>query len=228
MTIESPYLDKPSPWSSHSVIARMLKGAPSESKILDVGTATGVMARTCSDTDLLFYGIEPNSNWAKLASPAYKEVWVGTVENAPEIFLQGYDAIVLADILEHTSNPGQVLKKLISHQKAGARFYISVPNIANIWVRLNLLFGHFDYTDRGILDRTHLRFFTRKTIAHLVETSGLQIRSIHVTPIPLELISPFFVTPIGKIIYKLFANLTFLFPTLLGYQFIVEAENYGE
>jgi hypothetical protein len=101
---------------------------------------------------------------------------------------------------------------------------ISVPNVANLWVRLNLLFGVFDYADRGILDRTHLRFFTRKTLAAMVKNVGLDIVSIQVTPIPLELVSSFFISPVGKEIYSAFAWLTSLFPTLMGYQFIVEAK----
>jgi hypothetical protein len=96
--------------------------------------------------------------------------------------------------------------------------------VANFWVRLNLLFGRFDYADRGILDRTHLRFFTRKTLTKTLEDAGLKIASIQVTSIPLELISEFFVTSPGKALHAVFAMLTSLFPTLLGYQFIVEAK----
>ncbi|MBV5337477.1 MAG: hypothetical protein J0653_05890, partial [Deltaproteobacteria bacterium] len=93
----------------------------------------------------------------------------------------------------------------------------------NLWARLNLLFGNFDYTDRGILDRTHLRFFTRKTLMSMIKNTGLEIVSVQVTPIPLELVSSFFVTPPGKIFHAAFAGLTSFLPTLLGYQFIVEA-----
>jgi hypothetical protein len=90
-------------------------------------------------------------------------------------------------------------------------------------VRLNLLLGRFDYADRGILDRTHLRFFTRKTLVAMLENAGLEILSIRSTPIPLELVSDFFVTPPGRLIHALLAKCTSLLPSLLGYQFVVDA-----
>jgi hypothetical protein len=101
-----------------------------------------------------------------------------------------------------------------------------VPNVANLWVRLNLLFGRFEYTDRGICDRTHLRFFTRKTLIALAENAGLEIQTIRATPIPLELVNGFFVTFPGRILHSMLARCTSWFPTLLGYQFIVEAKNH--
>ena len=90
-------------------------------------------------------------------------------------------------------------------------------------MRLNLLLGRFDYTDRGILDRTHLRFFTRKTLVAMVENAGLEILSIQSTPIPLELVSNFFSTLPGRWIHALLAKCTSLLPSLLGYQFVVDA-----
>jgi len=67
---------------------------------------------------------------------------------------------------------------------------VSVPNVAHLWVRLQLLAGRFDYADRGILDRTHLRFFTRRTLVELLERAGLVVAHLHATPVPLPLIVP--------------------------------------
>lgn len=158
-----------------------------------------------------------------MASPLYEKIWVGSIVDIEGEPLFGYSAVVLGDILEHLSDPQAVLQKLVNIQSSGCLFLISVPNIANIWIRFNLLLGRFDYTDRGILDRTHLRFFTRKTLVTMVKQTGLEITSIQVTPIPLELVSPFFSTSLGQWLYALVASLTHLLPTLLGYQFIVGA-----
>ena len=223
MNSDLPYLDKPSPWSSHSTIAAKLQMLPDQSKVLDVGTASGTLARMCADKPLRLFGIEPNADWAKLASPLYERIWVGTIEGIEEKCLGGYDVIVLGDILEHLPAPEQVLQKLVEHQSSNCLFIVSVPNIANLWIRLNLLFGRFEYTERGILDRTHLRFFTRKSLVAMLENAGLNIISIQTTPIPLELISSFFSTSAGRILHKLLARCTAFMPTLLGYQFIVEA-----
>jgi 2-polyprenyl-3-methyl-5-hydroxy-6-metoxy-1,4-benzoquinol methylase len=224
MTVNLPYYDKPSVWSSHSIIASYLNALPAQSKVLDVGAASGTLARMCQNKMLRLFGVEPNPDWAQMASPMYEKMWVCSISDLEESALSGYDVVVLGDILEHVPTPEIVLNQLVEYQVPGARFIISVPNVANLWVRLNLLFGRFDYADRGILDRTHLRFFTRKTLVAMLENAGLEILSIRSTPIPLELISDFFVTPPGRLIHALLAKCTSLLPSLLGYQFVVDAK----
>ncbi len=215
------YQDKHSPWSSHSRILAHLETLPENSKVLDVGTATGMLARR-SQRQMRFFGIEAVPEWAQTASPYYEKMWNCTLETATEEILSGYDAVVFGDVLEHLSEPNLALKRIIGLQPSGCKFIISVPNVANILVRLSLLFGHFDYAERGILDRTHLRFFTYKTFISLLKEAGLDILCIHVTPIPLELVSPFFSTSVGRFLYAIFAHVTFLLPTLMGFQFVAE------
>ena len=223
MNADLPYLDKPSPWSSHSQIAGFLKKLPAQSRVLDIGTASGTLARMCQGHSLQLFGVEPNPDWARLASPLYEKIFIGSIQDADDEFLAGYDVVVLGDVLEHLPVPEVVLQKLVRLQTSGTRFIISAPNIANLWIRLNLLVGKFDYADRGILDRTHLRFFTRKTLVAMLKTSGLEIISIQVTPIPLELVSRVFLSVPGRWIHAVFAQLTSLLSTLLGYQFVVTA-----
>lgn len=217
------YQDKQSPWSSHSRILSMIEALPASSKVLDVGTASGMLARRNRNTSLRFFGIEAVADWADAASPYYEKLWACPFDDAPLEALSGYNAVVMGDVLEHMSAPDAALKKLVELQPAGCKFFISVPNVANIWARLNLFMGRFDYTERGILDQTHLRFFTKKTITSLVKKSGLEIISIQATPIPLELVSSFFTSTLGRFFHAVLAGLTSLFPTLFGYQFIVEA-----
>jgi 2-polyprenyl-3-methyl-5-hydroxy-6-metoxy-1,4-benzoquinol methylase len=218
-----PYLDKHSIWSSHSLIASYLNVLPAQSRVLDVGTASGTLARMCQNKTLRLFGIEPNSNWAQIASPRYEKMWTCSIMDIDPELLRGYDVIVLGDILEHLPDPETVLQNLVSQQSSRTLFIISVPNVANLWVRLNLLLGRFEYADRGILDRTHLRFFTRRTLIHMVKNSGLEIVSIQVTPIPLELVSRFSVTLPGRFLSAVLARITPWLPTLLGYQFVVQA-----
>ncbi len=223
MTANLPYHDKPSVWSSHSIIASHLNALPAQSKVLDVGAASGTLARMCQNKTLRLFGVEPNPIWAQMASPMYEEMWVCSISDLEEGALSGYDVVVFGDILEHLPTPEIVLQQLVEYQAPGARFIISVPNVANLWVRLNLLLGRFEYGDRGILDRTHLHFFTRKTLVDMVENAGLEILSIQATPIPLELVSNFFLNPLGRWIHALLAKCTSLLPSLLGYQFVVDA-----
>jgi 2-polyprenyl-3-methyl-5-hydroxy-6-metoxy-1,4-benzoquinol methylase len=222
--LSSPYLDKSDRWSSHSRIVSWLKLLPKGSIVLDVGTATGTIGRYSSDLGLYLKGVEPNIQWAMAASGHYDELVACTVEEAENDYISGADVVVLADVLEHLENPNNVLKRLVGLQKADCGFIISVPNIANIWIRLNLLIGKFDYTDRGILDRTHLHFYTRKTFRELLEHCGLDVKSIDVTPIPINIISPFFqLHPFGRFVHFLLAKITEISPTLFGYQFVALA-----
>lgn len=223
MTTDLPYHDKPSAWSSHSLIATHLNSLPTQSKVLDVGAASGTLARMCQNKNLRLFGIEPNPDWAQIASPLYEKVWICSISDIDPELLRGFDVVVLGDILEHLSDPQAVLQKLVESQSPNSLFLISIPNIANLWVRLHLLLGHFEYADRGILDRTHLRFFTRKTLITMVKSTGLDIISIQTTPIPLELISRLFETFPGRWLHAALARLTSWLPTLLGYQFVVQA-----
>lgn len=222
---KNPYLEKKNPWSSHSLIKSFLSTVPKRARVLDVGIATGMIGRYCQELGLLVTGIEPIAEWADFARPYYQLVINATLDQTPDQFLVGYDIIILGDVLEHLPVPEASLKRLVNLQKKACVVIISVPNVANIWVRFNLMLGKFDYDDRGILDRTHLRFFTQKSITHLLEFAGLEEGKIMVTPIPLELSSNFYQChPLGILIYKCLYIITRLMPSLFGYQFVIEAK----
>jgi hypothetical protein len=87
------------------------------------------------------YGLEPNPQWLELAKPFYKEIFGGTLETAPQDFLSNYQVVICGDVLEHMPDPQVALTRLVGLQPAGAVFIISVPNVANVWVRMNLLLG---------------------------------------------------------------------------------------
>ena len=90
-----------------------------------------MLARRCENKTLRFFGIEAIPEWANMASSFYEKLWVCTFDDAPKEALQGYDVIVLGDVLEHMSTPDKALKRLISLQTSGCKFIISVPNVAN-------------------------------------------------------------------------------------------------
>jgi 2-polyprenyl-3-methyl-5-hydroxy-6-metoxy-1,4-benzoquinol methylase len=219
-----PYVDKIDPWSSHAWIRRRLLAEPPGTRVLDIGAASGTLGRMCAGLDLVLHGIEPELEWAEVARPYYDSLLCTTLDRAPDEFLRDHQVVVLADVLEHIPDPELALRQLAGLQPVGSIFIISVPNIANLWVRLNLLFGRFDYTDRGILDRTHLRFFTRRSLVQMLRSLRLNLRKVHATPVPLNLLHPFFErTRLGRACHHALALITNLWPTLFGYQFIVEA-----
>ena len=135
-----------------------------------------------------------------------------------------YDFIIFADVLEHLPEPSKVLRRCVASLKPDGKVIISVPNVANIVVRLSLLLGRFEYRDRGILDRTHLRFFTRKTLTRLLDESGFNLGQLVATPIPVQLVWPMtnrqFFAPLHDFHYLLVR----LWKTLLAYQFVVKAD----
>ncbi len=217
----SLYVDKFHPDSSHMVIAHWLESYPAGTRILDVGAASGTIGRFCTGKRFFLSGIEPNKNYAGLALPFYDE-WIDTdLEHTPDEKISNFRVVICADVLEHMPWPEKSLRRLIDLQTGSSDFIISVPNIANIWVRINLMLGRFEYSDRGILDRNHLRFFTRKTFLRMHQEIGLEPVEICVTPIPLDLVHPFFSrNEIGILMYKILIRLTKIFPTLLGYQWL--------
>ena len=90
--------------------------------------------------------------------------------------LQSYDLILLLDVLEHLVDPVGTLKRLSTLLKPGGHVIVSVPNIAHLSVSLPLLFGRrFTYTEAGILDRTHLKFFVEKTAIDLLNNANLTV-----------------------------------------------------
>ena len=223
-----PYGDKLDPWSSHSIIKSWLLDYPRGTRILEIGTATGTLGRICAPFGFFWRGIEPDQEWINIARPYYHELLASTLECAPDEFLRSNDLVICADVLEHIAFPKNELNRLVTLQNNPTKFIISVPNVANIWIRMNLLVGRFEYTERGILDYTHLRFFTRCSLIDMLQTVGLQLNKISTTPIPLNMVNPIFEsTGWGRLSHRSLAWLTSIFPTLFGYQFVVGAKIFN-
>ncbi len=222
--VTSPYQDKLNYWSSHSQITRILAELPSGSRILDVGAGTGTLARLCSGRSFVIRAIEPNLSWLGSARSLYTDLFEGSLEQALDAYLAGHDAVVCADVLEHLLHPNEQLHRLVAAQPDHCIFIISVPNIANIWIRLNLLLGRFDYQDRGILDKTHLHFYTRKSFLLLLREAGLRVTKVIATPIPIDLVfSALSRSSFGNKLMKVMNWITAVSPTLMGYQWIARA-----
>ncbi len=128
-------------------------------------------------------------------------------------------------MLEHLPQPEELLARIRTWLRPGGVLVVSLPNVANVTVRASLLFGHLPYAERGILDRTHLRFYTRSTAKSLIEGAGFRVRSISATAMPYELAVPALGRPPLAAPVRGFAAATArLWPTLFGYQFVFEAE----
>jgi 2-polyprenyl-3-methyl-5-hydroxy-6-metoxy-1,4-benzoquinol methylase len=167
-------------------------------------------------------GIEPDLDDAALAEARGIFVHKEQLEAVLDSGVSSYSLIVLGDVLEHTVDPWSSLRLIGETLRSNARVIISLPNVAHLAVRMQLLLGRFNYSTRGLLDRTHLRFFTRKTALNLIESSGLRVHSMQVTSVPIEIIFPSLMSrPLGGFLLALNQALATLFPRLLGYQFVL-------
>lgn len=150
--------------------------------ILDVGCWNGSLGRALREVgDVVVDGIERDPLQAQRARDAgYRRVDVADLDREiPTGSEEGYDFILFGDVLEHLVEPALALRTLASRLNPGGRVLCSLPNVAFATNRLALLRGRWDYKDYGILDRTHLRFFTRKSMIALVESAGLRVVQLH-------------------------------------------------
>lgn len=215
------------PYSSHAQIIRWVE-QERPAKVLEIGTATGYLSSEMVKLGCSITGVEQDPAMAEIARPYCREMIVGDIETIDLSTVGRFDAIVFGDVLEHLRNPREVLQKVHALLTPGGKVLMSLPNVANIWVRLNLLFGNFNYSRVGILDESHLRFFTLQTMKQLAAESGLDVISINATPIPLPVILPS--TSRGRSLSFLHLfnwGLTKLRRTLFGYQFILVCRPKG-
>jgi 2-polyprenyl-3-methyl-5-hydroxy-6-metoxy-1,4-benzoquinol methylase len=189
-TAELTYQSKISdPYSSHSVIlARMGEGKGR--RVLDVGSAQGVLAQKFTERGFEVTCVEGSPELAALGKDKCREMIVADLDQPLPRLNGQFDVIVYADILEHLRNPLDVFTGFNRYLRPDGVVFVSLPNFAHLWVRLNLLFGRFEYADRGILDRTHLRFFTLRTFQKFLQEAGLECNEIIATPVPLLLAVP--------------------------------------
>jgi len=160
--------------SSNSIIFNLVRNGE---HVLDVGCADGYLAeRFTKEKHCEVVGIELDPDMAIRAKKHCKKVFSGDVEELDIPYPENYfDAIIFGDILEHTKDPKKTIIKYKKFLATNGRIIISLPNIAFWSVRLKLLFGNFNYQDCGILDKTHLKFYTIKTAKELCKECGLRI-----------------------------------------------------
>ncbi|MEK7388038.1 MAG: class I SAM-dependent methyltransferase [candidate division NC10 bacterium] len=221
------YVLKPDPHSSHSIILAWL-GEGRGRRMLDVGAADALVSRRLTERGWRVTGIEGDPALAQAGAPYCERMITANLNReVPEV--QGpFDAILYGDVLEHLIDPLRVLVELNRSLVPDGFVIVSVPNIAHLYIRLLLLLGRFDYIDRGILDNTHLRFFTARSLRALIDDAGLVVERFSATPAPLYQVLPErwhkrWVAVTHTINAAIARNL----PRVLGYQFIVLARPKG-
>lgn len=214
---------KPDPYSSHSVILSYLQHG-SGKRLLDVGAAQGDMARLLINRGYDVTAIEGDPELAAIARTNCARVIVANLDDPISDWGGPFDVIVYGDVLEHLKDPLTVLKSINRQLKPDGLVVVSVPNSAHAWVRLQMCFGRFNYAERGILDKTHLRFFTFASFCRLLREAGLMPVKIRTTPAPLPLVFP--ERYHGKtlnLLHGLNAAMAHGWKTMFAYQFVALA-----
>jgi SAM-dependent methyltransferase len=162
--------------------------------VLDVGCGAGANARELRRlaSDATIVGIEPNAEAAGLARAAADEVFEGTLERWLDAeHDRRFDAVLLSDVIEHVADPLALLRRLNEHPGTRvAAWLVSVPNYAVWYNRLRTLAGSFSYSWSGLYDRTHLRFFTRRSVRQLLERAGRTVTDERSTPSIVQSAAP--------------------------------------
>ncbi len=211
--------------SSHRILMRMIRRwSRRGGTLLDLGAAGGELGSALRDHFGRTIGFEYNVDCVGTLGGHFDQVVVTDLETVRAL-PSNADAIVLADVLEHLRNPAATLQLVRCALRDDGHVFISVPNIANITVRLGLLFGVFEYRDRGILDHTHLRFYTKRTIRREVENAGFRILEMGGSSVPIRLIiGAWTPEPILRAGEHLLTWLTRIWRGLFAYQIILVAE----
>ncbi len=143
----------------------------------------------------------------------------------------GYDLVIAGDVIEHLSRPLEALREITHILRPGGQVILSVPNFAHWYPRVRVALGLFGYDRRGILDSTHLRFFTRANLRRMTRTAGFDILEETATGLPLGAITAAGGTDNAahkNTVQKIDQSLVRARPTLFGYQFVLRLTPHAE
>lgn len=210
--------------SSHRILIELIRRSmPRGGTLLDLGASAGHLGAALRDHFTRTIGFEYEVACLPSLRRIFDSAAITDLEKVRRLPMNA-DAIVLGDVLEHLRDPSSLLDLVRSSLAPDGRVFISVPNIANVTVRLGLLFGIFEYRDRGILDNTHLRFYTMRTIRREIERAGFRILAVRGSSVPIRLIigrfTPELILRIGE---KLLTWITRAWKSLFAYQIILVA-----
>lgn len=159
---------------------KMLERIDHGAEVLDVGCWSGAVGAFLQrERDVVVDGVEPEAHMADHATRHYRRVYRSTIEDALEALIDehrhSYDFLLFMDVLEHLQDPHQVLEASRELLAPGGCALVSIPNVAHWSLRYELLRGSWRYRDNGLLDRTHLRFFTKATTLELARDAGWEV-----------------------------------------------------
>ena len=221
---EEAYELKLSSHTSHAVLLQWITELR-PSRVLDVGCSDGQFGAIARNTGRHVTGVDMvKHEGVGERLDAFVEADLN--KGLPPEVGTDYDCIVAADVLEHTIAPERLLADIADRLSPGGAILVSVPNFAHWYPRARVAAGRFDYDQRGLLDRGHVRFFTRRSFERLVDDCNLQVTRRTVVGTPIEdVLDRGGKSPASSAI-RLAAAIdrfaTKVWPTMFGYQFLYE------
>jgi 2-polyprenyl-3-methyl-5-hydroxy-6-metoxy-1,4-benzoquinol methylase len=218
------YQLKESPDSSHGRILGLLAARP-RSRILDLGCSSGQLTERLHAAGHEVTGVdvvEVPGVRRRMTRFVAADLDAGIPAEAGT----GYDVVLAADVLEHLREPERLLRDARQALRVGGSLIVCVPNIGHWYPRFRTMLGQFDYDQRGPLDRGHLRFFTRRSIKRLLRREGFTLRRVEPVGLPFDVVGV--EAARGRWLRRLDSLALSAWPTLFGYQFILEAERSGD
>lgn len=161
--------------NSHAVMLRMVGF---NKRVLEAGCASGHVSEQLHAQGCRIVGVEIDPGVVEPALPWLERVIIGDFEGDsvwPQLEGEFFDAVLFGDVLEHLKDPLATLRESVAHLAPAGVVVISIPNIAHADVKLALLNGTFPYSESGLLDRTHVSFFTKESLLQLVKEAGLAV-----------------------------------------------------
>ncbi|MEJ7604730.1 MAG: class I SAM-dependent methyltransferase [Bryobacteraceae bacterium] len=220
----SVYTFKPSPYSSHSLLLQSLPESGLGKSVLDVGCGNGYLSAILASRGYQVTGIERAEGHSGEFPRDVKLIEADLEQGLPKLE-KSFDYALCADILEHLRTPSRLLQQLRGVLTEGGILIASLPNSGNIWFRANILCGRFPQDDKGLFDRTHVRFYMWKGWQELFHVSGFRVCEVRSSAIPVGLVMPKTLqesSPV-RLAESVCYGLARMHRTLFAYQFIVRA-----
>ncbi len=223
VALPQTYTHKASPYSSHSLLLSCLPAEGRGRRVLDVGCASGYLAAILAERGYDVVGLERSGAYGTQFPQNVRLIEADLDAGLPSVPGR-FAYVICGDILEHLRDPQSMLEQLAQVLDQDGVVIASLPNSGNLYFRLVVLSGQFPQEDKGLFDRTHLRFYVWKGWRDLFESAGFSLDAPKVSGIPVGLAFPKWDgTALVRGLESLSHTLARIRPSLFAYQFVVTA-----
>ncbi len=219
--VQHEYTLKHSPSSSHGRILSWL-ASRSPRRVLDIGCSSGLLAQQMELLGHEVTGVDVAA-FPDAPSRMHRFIQADLDDGLPAEVGEEFDVVVAGDVIEHVRDPELVLSQVRDLLAEGGLALVSIPSFSHWYPRLRVALGRFDYDDQGILDRGHVRFFTRRSFERMVRQSGLRVNRVEAIGIPVERLTNSTSSALSWIARFDRAAAT-VYPSLFAYQYLFELE----